>query len=31
VWAAVVVALYYPCRRFARLKETRADWWLSYL
>jgi uncharacterized membrane protein len=31
VWAAVVLALYYPCLRFARLKETRQDWWLSYL
>jgi hypothetical protein len=27
----VVVALYYPCRRFARLKETRSDWWIHYL
>ncbi|HUP89600.1 MAG TPA: heparan-alpha-glucosaminide N-acetyltransferase domain-containing protein, partial [Longimicrobiales bacterium] len=31
VWILVVLALYYPCRRFARLKETRSDWWLSYL
>lgn len=31
VWALVVVALYYPCRRFARLKETRSDWWIHYL
>lgn len=31
VWTLVVVALYYPCRRFARLKETRSDWWIHYL
>jgi hypothetical protein len=31
VWALVVVALYYPCRRCARLKETRRDWWIHYL
>jgi uncharacterized membrane protein len=31
VWALVVVALYYPCRRFARLKETGSDWWIHYL
>ena len=30
-WAIVVVLLYYPCRQFARLKETRRDWWLQYL
>ena len=31
VWALVVLALYLPCRWFARLKATRRDWWLSYL
>lgn len=30
-WAAVVILLYYPCKRFAQLKETRRDWWLRYL
>ena len=30
-WAFVVLVLYYPCRRFARLKNARTDWWLSYL
>jgi hypothetical protein len=31
VWAAIVMALYPVCRRFARLKASRRDWWLSYL
>ncbi len=31
VWALVVVLLYWPCRRFAELKDTRSDWWLRYL
>ena len=31
VWALVVLLLYVPCRWFARLKETRDDWWLRYL
>jgi uncharacterized membrane protein len=30
-WAIVVLLMYYPCRRFASLKERRTDWWLSYL
>jgi uncharacterized membrane protein len=30
-WACVVVLMYYPCRAFARLKETRDDWWLRYM
>jgi uncharacterized membrane protein len=30
-WACVVVLMYFPCRSFARLKETRSDWWLRYL
>lgn len=31
VWAIVVAILYLPCRRFARLKDTRKDPWLSFL
>jgi uncharacterized membrane protein len=31
VTAAVVVALYFPCRWFARLKTRRKDAWMSYL
>jgi hypothetical protein len=30
-WAAVVIFMYFPCRQFARLKESRTDWWLRYL
>lgn len=30
-WALVVIALYVPCREFARLKTRRRDWWLQYL
>ncbi len=31
VWIAVVVALYPLCLWFAKLKQRRSDWWLSYL
>jgi len=31
VWISVVVMLYPLCLWFARLKERRSDWWLSYL
>lgn len=31
VWALVVVGIYPACRWFAKLKERRRDWWLSYL
>jgi len=31
VTAGVVVALYFPCRWFARLKSKHKDTWLSYL
>jgi uncharacterized membrane protein len=32
VWITVVLLLYYPCRRFAHLKNTRrGDWWLKYM
>ena len=31
IWAAVVILMYWPCRQFARLKQTRDDWWLRYL
>lgn len=30
-WALVVIAMYPLCRRFARLKDERRDWWLAYL
>lgn len=30
-WIVVVLLMYYPCRQFARMKETRTDWWLRYL
>ena len=31
MWALVVVLLYFPCRLFARMKDTRTDWWLRYM
>lgn len=31
VWAAVVIALYFPCRWFAEVKANRKAWWLGYL
>jgi uncharacterized membrane protein len=31
VWIFVIVALYPACRWFARLRQRRHDWWLSYL
>jgi uncharacterized membrane protein len=31
VWAIVVVVLYPVCRSYARVKERRGVWWLSYL
>jgi uncharacterized membrane protein len=31
VWSAVVVMLYPVCLWYARLKQRRHDWWLSYL
>ena len=31
VWAGVVLMMYPLCLWFARLKERRTDWWLSYL
>jgi uncharacterized membrane protein len=31
VWILVVVSLYPVCRRFANLKATQSNWWLSYL
>jgi uncharacterized membrane protein len=30
-WAAVVLVMYLPCRRFGRLKNTSTSWWLRYL
>jgi uncharacterized membrane protein len=31
VFGLTIVALYFPCRWFARIKRQRRDWWLSYL
>lgn len=31
VWVSVVVTMYPACLWFARVKERRRDWWLSYL
>jgi uncharacterized membrane protein len=31
IWIFVVAALYPACLWFARLKQRRTDWWLSYL
>lgn len=31
VWVAVVALMYPQCLWFARLKERRSDWWLSYI
>ncbi|HEY6764036.1 MAG TPA: hypothetical protein VI386_04640 [Candidatus Sulfotelmatobacter sp.] len=31
VWAAVLLLLYPACLWFARLKQRRHDWWLTYL
>jgi len=31
IWLGVVAALFPTCRWFARVKQQRGDWWLSYL
>jgi len=31
VWVAVLLLLYPACLWFARLKQNRHDWWLTYL
>jgi uncharacterized membrane protein len=31
IWISVIAALYPACLWFARLKQRRHDWWLSYL
>jgi uncharacterized membrane protein len=31
MWLLTVGMLYLPCRWFAKLKQRRKDWWLSYL
>jgi hypothetical protein len=31
VWMGVVLSIYPLCLWFARVKERRRDWWLSYL
>jgi len=30
IWLSVVLALYFPCKWFNRLKATKNYWWLSY-
>lgn len=30
LWITIVALLYLPCASFARLKERRRGWWLSY-
>lgn len=30
-WFLVLIVLYYPSKWFAKLKQTRKNWWLSYL
>jgi hypothetical protein len=31
VWMVIVASLYPACVWYARLKQRRGDWWLSYL
>lgn len=31
IWLGVVIILYFPCRWFVKIKQTRSDWWLSYI
>ncbi|WP_153799270.1 DUF1624 domain-containing protein [Foetidibacter luteolus] len=31
IWFCVIAVLYFPCRWFARYKQTHTQWWLSYL
>jgi uncharacterized membrane protein len=31
VWVFIIIALYWPCRWFMRIKQQRKAWWLSYL
>lgn len=31
LWLLMIALLYLPCRWFAQVKQTRRDWWLSYL
>ncbi len=31
LWAAVVVALYFPCRWYNKYKSSKGHWWLSYV
>jgi uncharacterized membrane protein len=30
-WICIVIALYFPCNWFMKVKQRRKDWWLSYL
>jgi uncharacterized membrane protein len=31
IWLSVILALYFPCRWFAKYKKTHKKWWLSYV
>lgn len=31
VWAAVVILMYFPCKRFMDYRRTHKHWWLSYV
>lgn len=31
IWLSVVAVLYFPCRWYMKIKQSRTDWWLSYL
>lgn len=31
IWIGVVVVLYFPCKKFVRVKSTNKSWWLKYL
>ena len=31
IWLAIVVLLYFPCRKFVQIKSSHHQWWLKYL
>lgn len=31
IWIAVVLLLYYPCRRYGNYKRSHTQWWLSFI
>ncbi len=31
IWLGFILVLYFPCRWYVRLKQSRKDWWLSYI